>query len=140
MVRLYVEAINTSDAIPNVQRAWDTFVLAKCDDAKQAALLTYDALMTSQLSGVLPCSTTEIRMSHNAALEECEGQFIMELAGISTNTVEMASRELKVRHKTMIRDLESKKTYVELYSSLLRLLESLFYFLLHNCTVPAHVH
>lgn len=101
LVRLYVEAINTPDAIPNVQRAWDTFVLAKCVDVKQAALQTYDALITSQLSGVLPCSNAEIRISHNAALEACEAQLIMELAGISTNTVEMASRELKVRHKTM---------------------------------------
>jgi len=101
LVRLYVEAINTPDAIPNVQSAWDTFVLAKCVDVKQAALQTYDALMTSQLSGLLPCSNTEIRMSHNAALEACEAQLIMELAGISTNTIEMTSSELKVRHKTM---------------------------------------
>lgn len=98
LVRLYVEAINTPDAIPNVQRAWDTFVSAKCVDVKRAALQTYDALMTSQLSGALPLSNTEIRMGHDAALEACEAQFMMELAGISTNTVEMASRELKVRH------------------------------------------
>ena len=101
MVQLYVEAINTPHAIPNVQRAWDTFVLAKCVEVKQAALRTYDALMTSQLFDVLPCSNTEIRSSHGAALEACEAQFITELAGISTNTVEMASRELKVRHGTM---------------------------------------
>lgn len=101
MVRLYVIAINTPDAIPNVQRAWDTFVLAKCVDVKQAALQTYDALMTSQLYGVLPCSNTDIRSSHGAALEACEAQFIIELAGISTNAVEMVSRELKVKHGTM---------------------------------------
>ena len=101
MVRLYVEAINTPDAIPNVQSAWDSFVLAKCVDVKQAALQTYDALMTSQLSGILPCRNTELRISHNASLEACEAQLIMGLAGISTNTVEMASRELKVRHNTM---------------------------------------
>ncbi|XP_068736206.1 guanylate-binding protein 6-like isoform X3 [Montipora capricornis] len=95
LVVLYVEAINTPDAIPNVQRAWDTFVLAKCLDVKKAALQTYDAHMKSQLSNVLPCSNTEIRTSHEAALKECESQFIMELAGISTNTIEMASRELK---------------------------------------------
>lgn len=99
MVYLYVKAINAPNAIPNVQRAWDTFVESKCVDAKQAALLTYDALMTSQLSGELPCKNTTIRNSHNASLEACEGQFINELAGISTNTVEMASRKLKVRHK-----------------------------------------
>ena len=101
MVRLYVEAISTPDAIPNVQRAWDTFVSAKCADVKQTALQTYDALMTSQLCDVLPCSNTEIRSSHGASLEACEAQFMIELAGISTNTVEMASRELKVRQSTM---------------------------------------
>ena len=116
LVVLYVEAINTPDAIPNVQRAWDTFVLAKCLDVKKAALQTYDAHMKSQLSNVLPCSNTEIRTSHEAALKECESQFIMELAGISTNTIEMASRELKVRHKTMIRVFEIKKTFFALYS------------------------
>ncbi|KAL9979049.1 hypothetical protein ACROYT_G016641 [Oculina patagonica] len=96
LVQLYVEAINNPDAIPNVQRAWDTFVETKCVDAKQTALVTYDAFMTSQLSGQLPCNNTEIRKSHNASLEECEGQFVKELAGISTNTIEMATRELKV--------------------------------------------
>ena len=101
LVRLYVEAINTPDAIPNVQRAWDSFVLAKCVDVKQAALQTYDALMTSRLCGALPCRNTEIRSSHGAALEACEAQFIIELAGISTNTIEMASRELKMRHSTV---------------------------------------
>jgi len=37
-------------------------------------------------------------MGHDAALEACEAQLMMELTGISTNTVEMASKELKVRH------------------------------------------
>ena len=112
LVRLYVEAINTPDAIPNVQSAWDTFVLAKCVDVKQAALQTYDALMTSQLSGVLPCSNTEIRIGHNAALEACEAQFMTELAGISTSTFEMASRELKVRYMIMHgKSLRIQKTH-----------------------------
>ena len=82
-----------------MQRAWDTFVEAKCAEAKQSALLMYDALLTSQLSGELPCGNDAIRMYHSVALEECEAQLMMELAGISTNSVEMTARELKVSRK-----------------------------------------
>lgn len=96
MVQLYVDAINTPDAIPNVQSAWDTFVAVKCSDAKQAALVTYDAILTSQLADKLPCSNVMIRMSHSAAFDMCQEQLMAEIAGISTNTVERAASELKV--------------------------------------------
>ncbi len=96
MVQLYVDAINSPDAIPNVQSAWDAFVAAKCNDAKQAALNTYDVLLTSQLTGELPCSNDVIRMSHSSAFSLCEDQLVAEMAGISTNTVERVASELKV--------------------------------------------
>ena len=96
MVQLYTEAINTPGCIPNVQGAWDTFVNTKCYEAKQAAVLTYDALLTSQLSDVLPCDSDMIRVSHSAALDESEDQFMKEIAGFSTDTVELHAKELKV--------------------------------------------
>ena len=96
MVTLYVEAINTPGAIPNVQGAWDTFVQAKFLDAKQASLQEYTKRMTSLLSGKLPCDNDEIRYCHNTALEESEGLFMSETTGISTNTVERHMRQLKV--------------------------------------------
>lgn len=96
MVQLYVDAINRPNVIPNVQSAWDTFVAVKCSDAKQAALVTYDALLTSQLTDELPCSNVRIRMRHSDAFDVCQEQFMAEMAGISTNTVERTVGELKV--------------------------------------------
>jgi len=96
MVQLYVDAINTPNAIPNVQSAWDTFVAVKCSDAKQAALVTYDALLTSQLTDELPCSNVMIRMRHGDAYDKCHEQFMAEMAGLSTNAIERTLSELKV--------------------------------------------
>lgn len=96
LVTLYVHAINTPGAIPNVQWAWDTFVQTKCFDAKQVSREKYDELMKSLLSGKLPCDNDELRKCHNTALEESEGLFMAETTGISTNTVERHMRELKV--------------------------------------------
>ena len=96
LVTLYVDAINTPGAIPNVQWAWDTFVQTKCLDAKNASLQEYTKRMTSLLSGKLPCDNDEIRKSHNTALEESEGLFMSETTGISINTVERHMRTLKV--------------------------------------------
>ena len=96
MVQLYVDAINTPNVIPNVQSAWDTFVTVKCSDAKQAALVTYDSLLKSQLTDALPCSNVMIRMRHSDAFNMCQEQFMAEMAGISTNTIERTVSELKV--------------------------------------------
>ena len=49
LVNYYVKAINTPEAIPNVQRAWDHFVTIKCSDAIKNALVTYDALLNFRL-------------------------------------------------------------------------------------------
>lgn len=97
MVNYYVKAINTPGAIPNVQRAWDQFVETKCSDAIKNAVATYDALLKAQLSGELPCDSTRIRMCHDVAFQESEDQFMADIVSISSNTVEMKMRELKVR-------------------------------------------
>ena len=99
MVQLYVDAINAPDAIPNVQSAWETFVEGKCANAKQSTLQMYDALMTARLSDALPRRNNDIRMCHNDVLEQCEDQLMMELAGISTNSVEMTTREFQASRK-----------------------------------------
>jgi len=96
MVQIYVNAINTPNVIPNVQSAWDTFVAVKCSDAKQAALVTYDALLTSQLTDELPCSNVMIRMRHSDVFDMCQEQFMAEITGFSTNAVERTLSELKV--------------------------------------------
>ncbi|PFX16732.1 hypothetical protein AWC38_SpisGene18972 [Stylophora pistillata] len=115
MVQLYVDAINAPDAIPNVQSAWDAFVEGKCADAKQCALQMYDALMTARLSDGLPCSNSDIRMCHNDALEECDDQLVTELAGISTNSVELTSREFQASRKKNFDEERSRELAARAY-------------------------
>ena len=55
--------------------------------------------MTARLSDALPRRNKDIRMCHNDVLEQCEDQLMMELAGISTNSVEMTTREFQVSRK-----------------------------------------
>ena len=92
-----MEAINTPGVIPNVQTAWETFVMTKCSEAASAALKAYDAIMTSRLAGQLPCDNEEIRNSHEAALEQGIAQLQAETMGISAVTTEKYLRELTVR-------------------------------------------
>lgn len=99
MIQRYVDTLNAADAIPNVQSAWDAFVKDKCADTVQSALRKYDEFMTARLSNELPCSNNAIRMCHNNALEQCEDLLMMELAGISTNSVETTAREFKASRK-----------------------------------------
>lgn len=94
LVQLYVEAINTPGVIPNVETAWETFVISKCSEALNAALQAYDVIMKSRLSGQLPCDSDEIRKSHENALEQGIAQLQAETVGISVVTIEKYFREL----------------------------------------------
>ena len=102
MVELYTKAINTPGAIPNVQNAWDLVVQKKCSDAKKTAMKTYNDFMMSELSPKLPCDSDEIRKCHNAAFARLESCFVLETAGLSTNTVEECFIQLKVKVKHFI--------------------------------------
>lgn len=92
-----MEAINTPGVIPNVETAWETFVISKCSEALNAALQAYDVIMKSRLSGQLPCDSDEIRKSHENALEQGIAQLQAETVGISVVTIEKYFRELTVR-------------------------------------------
>lgn len=93
MVQLYIEALNTPGAVPNVQSAWETFVEKKCFDAKQTALATYEGILTST---TLPCDDDEICVIHDAAYKKCAEHFIADVEGISEDTVKLHLTELKV--------------------------------------------
>lgn len=97
LVNHYVKALSTPGAIPNVQRAWNQFVETKCSDPIKNAVATYDALLKAQLSGELPCDSSRIRVSHDVAFQECEDQYMADIVSISSTTVEIKMRELKVR-------------------------------------------
>ena len=99
LITLYVEAINTPGAVPNVQSAWETFVETKCIDARNEAVDIYNSRMREVLSSKLPCDNDEIRKAHSDSLEECQQQFMAETTGISTITTEKYLRLLKVRFK-----------------------------------------
>ena len=92
-----MEAINTPGVIPNVETAWETFVISKCSEALNAALQAYDVIMKSRLCGQLPCDSDEIRKSHENALEQGIAQLQVETVGISVVTIEKYFRELTVR-------------------------------------------
>ena len=97
LITLYVEAINTPGAVPNVQSAWETFVETKCIDARNEAVDIYNSRMREVLSSKLPCDNDEIREAHSDLLEECQRRFMAETTGISTITTEKYLRLLKVR-------------------------------------------
>ena len=104
-----MEAINTPGVIPNVQTAWETFVVTKCSEAANGALKAYDVMMTSRLAGHLPCDNEEIRNSHEAALEQSIAQLQVETTGISAVTTEKYLKELTVSSD---RDKRDKNTNI----------------------------
>ncbi|KAJ7380881.1 hypothetical protein OS493_004464 [Desmophyllum pertusum] len=57
---------------------------------------TYNDFMMSELSPKLPCDSDEIRKCHNAAFARLESCFVLETAGLSTNTVEECFIQLKI--------------------------------------------
>ena len=99
LVQLYVDAINTPGVIPNVQTAWETFVMTKCSEACQASLKIYDATMNAELSGKLPCDSDFIRVKHELALQKGVALLEKETFGISATTTEKNRKKLTVRIK-----------------------------------------
>ena len=96
MLSLYVEAINKPGMIPNVQTAWETFVMTKCSEARQASFHLYKETMTAELSGKLPCDNDVIRQKHEMALQKGLAHFEKETFGIAATTTENYRREIMV--------------------------------------------
>ncbi|XP_068683206.1 guanylate-binding protein 4-like [Montipora foliosa] len=94
LVQLYVDAINTPGVIPNVQTAWETFVMTKCSEACEASLKLYDATMNAELSGKLPCDSDFIRVKHELALQKGVALLEKETFGISATTTEKYRKKL----------------------------------------------
>ena len=99
MTEIYVNALNTPGAVPNIQSAWETFVQTKCTEAKDAAFGLYSDTMTSKVKDLLPCDTDELRGCHLAALERGLELFEAEIFGISALNVDKYLKEWKVRRK-----------------------------------------
>ena len=99
MVCLYVEAINSPGMIPNVQTAWETFVMTKCSEARQASFRLYKETITAELSGKLPCDNDVIRQKHEMALQRGLALLDKETFGIAATTTEKYLKEMVVREK-----------------------------------------
>ena len=83
--------------VPNIPNAWDQYVEGKCSDAMRDALNTYDTTISLQLKDKLPCDSDRLRNGHGMALENSQAHFMADMAGTSTNTIEMFLKNLKVR-------------------------------------------
>ncbi|XP_068705737.1 guanylate-binding protein 6-like isoform X2 [Montipora foliosa] len=94
LVQLYVDAINTPGVIPNVQTAWETFVMTKCSEACEESLKLYDATMNAELSGKLPCDSDFIRVKHELGLQKGVALLEKETFGISAITTEKYWKKL----------------------------------------------
>ena len=99
MVSLYVDAINSPGMIPNVQTAWETFVMTKCSEARQASFRLYKETITAELSGKLPCDNDVIRQKHEMALQRGLALLDKETFGIAATTTEKYLKEMVVREK-----------------------------------------
>ena len=99
LINIYVAALNTPGTVPSVQSAWETFVHTKCSEAKLAALQVYESWMKSQLDGVLPCDSDDIRLVQQTAIEEGMKLFQGETFGVSATNSEKYLDELTVREQ-----------------------------------------
>lgn len=97
LVNIYVSALNTPGTVPSVQSAWETFVHTKCTEAKFAALKVYESVMTSELDGLLPCDSDNIRKVQERAIGESMRIFQEETVGVSASSSEKYLDELMVR-------------------------------------------
>lgn len=94
LVNIYVSALNTPGTVPSVQSAWETFVHTKCAEAKHAALKVYESVMTSELDGLLPCDSDNIRQVQERAIGESMRIFQEETVGVSASSSEKYLDEL----------------------------------------------
>ena len=101
MTKLYVDAINDPNSIPNVQTAWETHVQRKCTDGKRKAMQAYDKKMKAQLSK-LPCDGDKILASHESAIRQSMAIFNEETVGISSDHTKRDSDELMVRKMPLL--------------------------------------
>ena len=104
MVSLYVDAINSPGMIPNVQTAWETFVMTKCSEICQASFRLYKETMTTELSGKLPCDNDVIRQKHEMALQKGIALLDKETFGIAATTTEKYLKEIVVRKKIVLQE------------------------------------
>ncbi|KAJ7380916.1 hypothetical protein OS493_004501 [Desmophyllum pertusum] len=94
LVKLYTDAINDPDAVPNVETAWDTYVKTKCSEAKKEALKFYDEAMTQRISPRLPCEVHEILKNHKIFQSKSMQKFEAQTAELISTNIDKDLNEL----------------------------------------------
>ncbi|XP_020897608.2 guanylate-binding protein 4, partial [Exaiptasia diaphana] len=94
LIELFVEALNTPGAVPNVQNAWDTFVQTKCNDVLADALKAYEQEMTSFVEKKIPCEADLLQSAHKNAMEKCLEMFRNGTLSFSIKSVDKYLKEL----------------------------------------------
>lgn len=93
---MYTDALNDPDAIPNVEAAWDTYVMKKCSEAKIHALGTYDQNMTREMTSIFPCEVEELLKCHEFCQRRCMEIFEKEMAEFTSTCIDEDFNELLV--------------------------------------------
>ena len=96
LVKLYTDALNDPNAIPNVEAAWDAYVKKKCFEAKTRALQIYDQNMTQQMKSIFPCEVEEILEHHNRSQERSIEIYEDETAEFFSTCIDKESSEFLV--------------------------------------------
>ena len=96
MVSPYVKDINSPGTIPKVQTAWETSVMTKYSEVRQASFHLYKETMKAELSGKLPCGNDVIRKKHDMALQKGIALLEKETFGIAATTTGKYLKEMMV--------------------------------------------
>ena len=104
--------------IPNVQTAWETFVMTKCSEVCQASFRLYKETMKAELSGKLPCDNDVIRQKHEMALQKGLAPFDKETFGIAATTTKKYRKEMRVREKKVV--FQEKKIAILISRKMIR--------------------
>lgn len=94
LIKLYTDALNDPDAIPNVEAAWDTYVKKTCSEAKTHALGTYDQNMTQVMTSIFPCEVQELLKCHEYYQRRCMKIFEKEMAEFTSTCIDEDFNEL----------------------------------------------
>ncbi|XP_067054238.1 guanylate-binding protein 4-like [Acropora muricata] len=111
LVNIYVAALNTPGMVSSVQSAWETFVHAKCTEAKYAAVQVYDKAMLTQLDKCqLPCDSDDIRKMQKNAVEKSMVVFQAETVGFSATSSEIYLKELMEYTENKLKALQERNS------------------------------
>lgn len=96
LVKIYTDALNDPNAIPNVEGAWGTYVKKRCSEAKTRALQIYDQNMTQEMKSAFPCEVEEILEHHQRSQEKSMKIYEDETAEFISTYIDKESREFSV--------------------------------------------